>query len=419
MIMFLFLFSVSMLSAYGIDALARLRERSKRDRRQKVIRGLLIAAAAVTVVALLFSVAGSALMGVYTSIFYPGISADNFQAAEANIPTITLSLWLIAIWLWVVFWLARSHINGRVGRVALAALVLICLIDLWRVDFGFIDTADYRRFFPEAPVLKNLRSLAEPARVFDLSRQTFSSRDYFALHGIEQITGYHGAQLKTFDEYIGGLSYSRLTGPQGIELRPFQLANTKYLILDAGRQMNEALGLKKIYEQEVTVYELPRVMRRASIYHAYRIGSGDESDLDLLFSEDFPAPRMLILYEEPEHQPVLPDSGVSETVEIVTHDVNYQKYDVNLAAAGLLFISDNYFPGWKVKVDGVDKKLLRANHTFRAVSLDEGAHEVELYWQWQRYETSKLVTWLTAAFSLIVLLGCLVVERLRGGGRDD
>ena len=44
----------------------------------------------------------------------------------------------------------------------------------------------------------------------DLTRKTYQSKDYFALEGIEQLAGYHGNQLKTFDEFIGGLSYSRL-----------------------------------------------------------------------------------------------------------------------------------------------------------------------------------------------------------------
>jgi hypothetical protein len=414
MIMFLCLFSTAMLAAYGIDALTRLRAMTSNRTRDKLISGLLIGAGVMTVLAFLFTVAGSALMNLYTSIFYHSISSDNQQAMIANVPSITVGLWVVAVFFWVTLLLIRGYIRQQIGRIALAALVFICLIDLWRIDFGYIAVIDYNRYFPQSPVLQNLKSQSEIARVFDLTRRTYSSRDYFALNGVEQMAGYHGAQLKSFDEYIGGLSYSRLVGPSGIELRPFQLSNTKYLILDAGRKMDESSGLKKIYDQEVAVYEIPRVMRRAAIYHAYELAAGDTTDLDRLFAPSFPAQKVLLLNEDPEFQPVLPDSATEETVTIVNHDVDSQKYDVTMASAGLLFVSDNYFPAWKVNVDGVETTLLKADHTFRAVSLAAGKHEVEFHWYWPRYNMSKLVTWLTGIFAVLLLTGCLLFERFRG-----
>jgi len=47
-------------------------------------------------------------------------------------------------------------------------------------------------------------------------------------------------------------------------------------------------------------------MRRASLYHAYQLASIAPSDLDLLYSENFPYMNVLLLSEAPEYQPVLP-----------------------------------------------------------------------------------------------------------------
>ncbi len=124
---------------------------------------------------------------------------------------------------------------------------------------------------------------------------------------------------------------------------------------------------------------------------------------------------MLLVSEAPEYQPVLPDSGAQESVEIVEHEIARQRYKVEMATAGLLFISENYFPGWKVKVDGVEKKLLKADHTFRAVSLDKGSHDVEIYWDWPRYTGSRLVTILTVIFSGLGVAACLFYERKTKG----
>lgn len=415
MIMFLFGFSFSMLAAFGIDALIRLRSEGKARVKDALHKWLMIVSAIVTVKALLFLVAGKALSSLYTSIFYSGISADNVQMMQGNIPTVTISFWLIAALCWATTFLIRGYVTGSAGRIALFGLIFVSLIDLWRVDFRFIDTADYNRYFPKAPVVERLKSEKEPVRVMDLTRQTFSSKDYFALNGIEQLVGYHGAQLKSFDEFIGGLTYSRLVSKGGINLRPFHLTGTKYIILDRGTQMPENLGLRKVYDNEVVVYETPRPMRRASIYHAYQLASNAPSDLDLLYSENFPYMNVLLLSEAPEYTPTLPDSGSPETVEITEHDIARQVYKVQMAAPGLLFISENYFPGWKVRVDGVEKKLLKAHYTFRAVSLDKGSHEVEVYWDWPRYSNSRLVTILTVIVSCLGVVACIFYERKAKG----
>lgn len=39
-------------------------------------------------------------------------------------------------------------------------------------------------------------------------------------------------------------------------------------------------------------------------------------------------------------------------------------------------VTDNYYPGWKVFVDSVEKPVLKAYTTFKAVYLESGAHRV-------------------------------------------
>jgi hypothetical protein len=415
MIMFLFSFSFAMLAALGIDALIRLRNEAKARITQKLHKALMITSSALTVLALLFTAAGKPLLSVYTSIFYSGIETRSIQMMEGNVPTVVMSLWLIALLCWAATYLIRGYVTGTAGRLALFALIFISLTDLWRVDFRFIETVDYDRYFPHSPILEKLKAEKEPVRVMDLTRQTYSSKDYFALNGVEQLVGYHGNQLKTFDEFVGGLTYSRLIANKRINLRPFLLTGTKYIILDRGTQFPEEFGLTKVYDNEVTVYETPGSMRRASIYHTSQLASNTVSDLDQLYDESFPYQKVLLISEVPEYQPVVPDSGAQESVEIVEHEIARQHYKVNMASAGLLFVSENYFPGWKVKVDGVERKILKADHTFRAVSLDKGSHDVEIYWDWPRYTKSRLVTIFTIILSGLGIAACLFYERKTKG----
>jgi len=63
-------------------------------------------------------------------------------------------------------------------------------------------------------------------------------------------------------------------------------------------------------------------------------------------------------------------------------------------------MSEMWFPGWVASVDGKDREVICGNYLFRVVPLDEGDHEVKLYF----------VSWsfrIGAAVSLATLLAGL------------
>ncbi len=58
---------------------------------------------------------------------------------------------------------------------------------------------------------------------------------------------------------------------------------------------------------------------------------------------------------------------------------------MSTGAAGLLVLSEVYYPAWKAYVDGEPARLYVADHALRAVPVPAGEHTVEL-----RYESVSL-----------------------------
>jgi uncharacterized membrane protein YfhO len=52
--------------------------------------------------------------------------------------------------------------------------------------------------------------------------------------------------------------------------------------------------------------------------------------------------------------------------------------EADTPAAGLMVVSEAFYPGWRATVDGAPAPLLRADYAFRGVALAPGHHRVEL-----------------------------------------
>ena len=68
-------------------------------------------------------------------------------------------------------------------------------------------------------------------------------------------------------------------------------------------------------------------------------------------------------------------------VSIAAYHLNRVVVEVDSDRAGVLVLHDLYYPGWEVRVDGVQQPLLRANVLFRAVEVPAGHHIVKFSFQ--------------------------------------
>ena len=68
---------------------------------------------------------------------------------------------------------------------------------------------------------------------------------------------------------------------------------------------------------------------------------------------------------------------------------------------GLLVLTEQAFPGWKVYVDGEEREVLNADILFRAVALEEGEHEIVF-----RYEPTSIRVglWISGISALCIAL---------------
>lgn len=69
------------------------------------------------------------------------------------------------------------------------------------------------------------------------------------------------------------------------------------------------------------------------------------------------------------------DEGVN--IKLLRRTADVAELEVTCVGDRMLLFTDAGYPGWHVRVDGVEQSILRANDAFKAVSLTPGAHRVE------------------------------------------
>ena len=136
-----------------------------------------------------------------------------------------------------------------------------------------------------------------------------------------------------------------------------------------------------VYDREIKVYRNRQAFPRAFIVHNAEVVKDETAILDRMDSPGFD-PRTTVVLEEDlpaeivQALEVIPPKDWS-MAHIVDYDPGHVSIEATLESPGFLVLSDTYYPGWKVSVDGQESKIYAANYLFRAVYLEGGKHSVE------------------------------------------
>ncbi len=166
----------------------------------------------------------------------------------------------------------------------------------------------------------------------------------------------------------------------------------------------EVKGLKLVREfpeHYSKLYEVNDAVPRAYVAARAIFDLDPMSTLERMSSDSFDPLRDTIL-DAPIH--LAPQSVIQSTVAIKLYRNNQVVLDVRLNAPGILVLTDAYHPGWKVRVDGKEDRILRANYLFRGVELRAGTHIVEFSYEPQSFRIGLMISLATAGLLLAVPL---------------
>ncbi|MEA3310615.1 MAG: hypothetical protein U9Q76_00165, partial [candidate division WOR-3 bacterium] len=338
---------------------------------------------------------------------------------RANITNASGGFWLAFLFLaagWLMIFLWRRL--PKLKWLWTLGLGAVLFLDLWLVDRHFVkivrdqagNPVSAQQLYVPDEVVSFLKRDPGVYRVFPLQfrGQDLYRRDsYLMLHRIQSLGGYHGNQLARYQEFIGSpgtimfrdaqnLRYPaflaaldvkyliglRLPGPEDFERLSPQDQQTLYAIYsDLAPWLDTTTSsFRPVFAgQRYVIYRNTAPHYRAWLATEVEVIADDEAILQRMKRPDFDPHRTVILEEEPQdwQGSVDPSDTTSPgQVQITRYEPNVIELTADVKRPAVLVLSENWYPYYRAWVDGVERKVYRADYTLRAVTLEPGRHEV-------------------------------------------
>ena len=98
-------------------------------------------------------------------------------------------------------------------------------------------------------------------------------------------------------------------------------------------------------------------------------------------------------------------------INVIEYNPNKIIYDVSNTSDAFIVFSEIYYPhGWKVYVNGEERKILRVNYVLRGLQLNKGNHKIEMVFNPSPYKIGNNIILASNYILLILLVICVFSE---------
>jgi len=322
-----------------------------------------------------------------TAAYFKGLDLETMNQLSSTVFPGFILVSGVAVAAWFV-------LTGSLAPTQKAlVLALVAAVELYYVDQAFIQTVPRAQYFqPDNGILQAIRqdspeSLQRP-RLLSLTRNPALKDNIFPAYGFRNALGFHDNELATYREFRGGTGAENfLRNPQDNAF--LNLANVGYILYETSEGMrvlknSNALG-------NVALYYNWEVSNKDAVIRSLQVGST--------------AYRTTLLLEGAPAAPVQPQTTGGSARLLPGSGRDRKLVEVNSSAPAMLFVSENYHPYWKARVNGAPTQVFKAFSTFQAIPIPAGATQVELYYESDAVGLCKPFT--IAGWCGIALLGIL------------
>lgn len=343
----------------------------------------------------------------------------NTFLADIAIKNMFLSLFRLLVFLVIttITIFILSYRKVKFSTVLYSAIfTFFCFFDLWTINNFYISKSYFKEkeFYAPDGVVSFLKK-ENNKEIFRTATSVFipygqKSIQYpitrlkgyyltydFTYHMIETLDipaastvypDYENFFLSTLKSEIKGQEIKTLIDVLEINKRLFELANVKYVLIDAPVNIS-FLTLTDIVKardgRDVYIYENKSYLPRLSLFESYINVKNNNDALVYLSSPDFDFRNEVVI-----NSSSLPESGkgTNNSISINPLEFNGWKYKVKLKTSKDSILVGNFKfekGNWKAKLDGKSVETFPANYLLTGVFVPTGEHMLEIYYEQDKF----------------------------------
>lgn len=390
-ILSLFVFSGSILAAFGLDLYSQ-----KNTYKLSLI---------LKIIAAIFALIWGGVIGILEFSKNPEW-LSNIAVTKNNIILPTVFLISLALLTFINFLLNIKY-KKVASNIVILGIFILTLFDLFYFFHKITPFSPKEYVYPPTDIFEYLKKNSSIYRSWGYGSGAIEN-NFQTYEKIFSTDGYEPLHSKTYSELISasknGTIESRVAGSDAniaggygeddlknnfSRQRIMDITGVKYVL---NKTINSTSSTQPDYKTfpdsiykliwqkgEWQIYENKQVLPRVFLASNYVIENDKHKIIQTIFDKKFDFRNKIIL-EENLSPKINLSNDQNAKVEIKKYSPNEIVLQTKAATNTLLFISDNYYKGWKVSIDKEFGKIYRANYSFRAVPITKGKHEVVFYY---------------------------------------
>jgi len=404
-------FALAALAGEGVDAMLA----------RRVSRTYVFIAAGVAAFIAILAVSGALV--TFGGTFAP---TQVYDKVVANAPHVTFgamrALVVVLLIGGAILVVSRERADPVIGAYIVTAVMAVELWSIERLYWTFSPPASIT--FASDAALDAINREPQPGRLFSLPLAEGAAYhdpelggNLPMIHGIREVEGYHGNELRRYDNLIA----DREVGSPQI----WRLLNVRFLLTNVDSVpipgATKMVGpIKNAAGSMVTLFRLPGDNPVAWVT-PIAVRAPDEQSLATVQDPRFDPVRAAI-FDTSAHVPAATNVSVLPpplplSVTATKYEPGHMTFKLSAPApaSASLVVSENYYPGWSATVDGHPAQTGRADYTLIGVPLPTGATTIELQYHDPALPLGEKIT-----FAMLIVtfawLGMTLVRRPSAGG---
>jgi len=356
------------------------------------------------------------------------VRADAHLYATVSLRNLIVpSVFLVSMWALII-------VSKFSMKAMYAGALIISLVSSWYFAWKYVYVGERRFLYPDLAVTHKISEISGYDRVWGYGNAFIEANiplyyRWFSPDGYSGLSSTRYAQLLSTITNNGKIRMVRrsdtdlynaserdaFSSSNAYRLRMMELLGVKYVIeskkgelkdtnTTENRFSKEAFSL--LWEDDVwRIWRYLRALPRAFFATSYTVEQSDEKIIDALYSPDANINDTVLLEKKPsEPMNIVGQSQLTRRpfVEITAYRPNNVTIQSDSDSDGFVVLTDNYYPGWKVYVDGEEQELYRADYSFRSVFVPAGVHTISFVYM----PFSVLLGGVLSLVGIALFIGC-------------